>query len=198
MADIKVRLEEIDLNLKKIEELSPDELGAWGRFSNLAAADGALSPRGKEIIAVALSVLAQCQWCIPFHVKRALELGAKKQEIVESAWVAIMMGGSPALMYAQLVLEALDEFQEYELQEHERLGEMKYFPVESARLFQQLMGYVDKVCDEVERTCSDDADRRKLALNIAESDSKVIERVVRKECDNRGWVDPDEGLPKNA
>jgi len=101
-SNVEARLEEIDLNLKKIEELSPEELGAWGRFSNLAAADGALSPRGKEIIAVALSVLAKCQWCIPFHVKKALELGAKKQEIVESAWVAVMMGGSPALMYAQL------------------------------------------------------------------------------------------------
>lgn len=192
-SNVEARLEEIDLNLKKIEELSPEELGAWGRFSNLAAADGALSPRGKEIIAVALSVLAKCQWCIPFHVKKALELGAKKQEIVESAWVAVMMGGSPALMYAQLVLEALDEFQEYE-----NLEEMIYYPVESARLFQQLMGYVDKVCNEVERTCREDADRRKLALNIAQSDSRVIERVVRKECDNRGWTDPDEGLPKNA
>jgi len=177
-----VRLEEIDLNLKKIEDLSPDELGAWSRFSNLTAADGALSPRGKEIIAVALSVLAKCQWCIPFHVKKALELGARKQEIVESAWVAVMMGGSPALMYAQLVLEALDEFQEYE-----KLEEMAYYPVEGARLFQQLMEYVDKVCDEVERICSDDADRKRLALNIAKSDSRVIERVVRKECDNRGW-----------
>lgn len=188
-----VRLEEIGLNLKKIEDLSPDELDAWSRFSNIASADGALSPRGKEIIAVSLSVLAHCQWCIPFHVKKALELGARKQEIVEATWVAVMMGGSPALMYAQLVLEALEEFQEFE-----QLEEMAYYPVESTRLFQQLMGYVDKVCDEVERTCSDDADRRRLALNIAESDSRVIERVVRKECDNRGWEDPGEFLPKNA
>lgn len=193
MNNVEARLEEIDLNLKKIEELSHEELSAWGRFSNLTTADGALSPRGKEIIAVALSVLAKCQWCIPFHVKKALELGARKQEIVESAWVAVMMGGSPALMYAQLVLEALDEFQKYE-----KLEEMAYYPVESARLLQQLMEYVDKVCNEVERTCSEDADRRKLALNIAQSDSTIIERIVRKECDNRGWVDPDEGLPKNA
>ena len=67
MDNVKVRIEEIDANLKKIEELSPDELGAWGRFSNLAAADGALSPRGKEIIAVALSVLAQCQQQLQKH-----------------------------------------------------------------------------------------------------------------------------------
>jgi len=187
MNNIEDRLEEIDANLEKIQDLSPEQMDAWGRFANTVATDGALSPRGKEIINVALSVLSKCVWGIPLHVKKALELGATKQEIKESAWIAVMMGGSPALMYAQLVLEELEEIDEFEA-----LGEMVYYPVESARLFQQLMGYVDKVCDEVERTCREDTDRRKLALNIAESDSRVIEQVVRKECDNRGWVDPDE------
>jgi len=46
MDKIEVRLEEIDLNLNKIEDLSPEELSALGRFSNLVAADGVLSPRG--------------------------------------------------------------------------------------------------------------------------------------------------------
>ena len=46
MDNIKARLEEIDVKLKKIEELSSEEISAWGRFSNLAAADGDLSPRG--------------------------------------------------------------------------------------------------------------------------------------------------------
>ena len=46
MDKIEVRLEEIDLNLNKIEDLSPEELSALDRFSNLVAADGVLSPRG--------------------------------------------------------------------------------------------------------------------------------------------------------
>lgn len=183
----ETRLEEIESSLGKIEELSPDESGAWGHFSSVAGAKGALSPRGKEIIAVALSVLSKSKWCISFHVKKALELGARKQEIIEAAWVAVLMGGSPVLMYTQHVLEALEELQEYE-----KMDELTYFPVESARLFQRLLSYVDSVCDEAERSCNDDASRRRLALNIAESDSRIMERLVTKECDNRDWEDPEE------
>ena len=186
MEQIETRLEEIESSLVKMEKISPDELDAWGHFSSVTVVKGALSPRGKEIIAVALSVLSKCQWCIPFHVKKALELGARKEEIIEASWVAVLMGGSPALMYAQLVMEALEELQEYE-----KMEELTYYPVESARLFQQLLSYVDSVCDEAERSCNDDASRRRLALNIAESDSRIMERLVTKECDNRGWEDLD-------
>lgn len=46
----------------------------------------------KELIAIALSVMAQCQWCISFHVSSALRAGAKPEEIREVAWVAVLMG----------------------------------------------------------------------------------------------------------
>ena len=176
------RFEEIEGNMEKIGELSPDEMEAWGRFSTITEGKGALSPRGKEIISVALSVLSKCEWCIAYHVKKAIELGARKQEIIESAWIAVLMGGSPALMHAQLVLKAVEEFGDYE-----RMEEFMYYPVESSRLFQQLLGYVDNICDEVERVVTEDSDRRRLALNFAESDSRILERLVKKECDNRGW-----------
>lgn len=37
----------------------------------------------------------------------ALEAGATEDEIIESAWMAVLMGGGPALMHAGLVLDAL-------------------------------------------------------------------------------------------
>jgi len=188
----------IEQNMEKIQALSPDEMGAWGRFSTVTSGEGYLSPRGKEIIAVALSVMAKCQWCIAYHVHRALELGARKQEIIEAAWVSVLMAGSPALMYAQLVLKALEEYEDLEVlekpEELEKSNETTYYPADNTRLFQQLWKYVDSLCDEVEAVCSSDDGRRKLALNIAKSDSRIIERLVRKECDNRGWEDPEEDL----
>ncbi|HBK57937.1 MAG TPA: carboxymuconolactone decarboxylase family protein, partial [Spirochaetaceae bacterium] len=39
----------------------------------------------------------------------ALEAGATEEEILEAAWVAVLMGGGPALMHAGLVLEALKD-----------------------------------------------------------------------------------------
>jgi len=193
MEFIETRLEEIESSLGKIEELSPNELSAWGHFSSVTSAKGALSTRGKEIIVVALSVLSKYQWCIPFHVNKALELGARKQEIIEAAWVAVLMGGSPVLMYSQLVLEALEELQEYEKRE-----EMTCYSVGSAKLFQQLLSYVDSVCDEAEGSCNDNEARRRLALNIAESNSRIIERLVIKECDNREWEDLEDIQPNRA
>lgn len=71
-----------------------------------------LSIKQKELIAVALSIVRECKWCIAIHVKNSLEAGATEDEILEAAWMSVMMGGGPALMYFGLVLEALEEFKE--------------------------------------------------------------------------------------
>ena len=68
-----------------------------------------LDTKTKELIAVALSVYARCEYCIAFHVEKALEAGAKPEEISEAAWVAVTMCGGPCFMYKQLVDKALEE-----------------------------------------------------------------------------------------
>ncbi len=68
-----------------------------------------LDRKTKELIAVALSVQARCEYCIAFHVKNALEAGASREEINEAAWVAVTMCGGPCFMYKQLVDRALEE-----------------------------------------------------------------------------------------
>ncbi|MFB6214932.1 MAG: carboxymuconolactone decarboxylase family protein [Candidatus Bipolaricaulia bacterium] len=40
-----------------------------------------------------------------FHVKNALDASATEEEIIEAAWVAVLMGGEPALMHAGMTLE---------------------------------------------------------------------------------------------
>jgi len=71
---------------------------------------GVLDTVEKELIAIACSIVSQCKWCISFHVDKALKAGASRKQVLEASWVAVLMGGGPALMYAQCVLEALDEF----------------------------------------------------------------------------------------
>jgi AhpD family alkylhydroperoxidase len=70
---------------------------------------GALDPKTKELIAVALSVGSRCDPCIAFHVHAALRHGASRDELMEVLSVAVMMGGGPSLMYAAHVIEAMDE-----------------------------------------------------------------------------------------
>jgi alkylhydroperoxidase/carboxymuconolactone decarboxylase family protein YurZ len=42
------------------------------------------------------------------HVKKCLEAGASKEQILEAAAVAVVMGGGPAYMYVPEVIEALE------------------------------------------------------------------------------------------
>ena len=110
MQDMKDVLKEVDKGMKEFLKDTPEEMTAFAAFMKAVEIKGALSSKDKELIAVALSVATHCKWCIAFHVKEALNQGATDDEIREAAWMAVFMGGGPSLMYAQLVLKALEDF----------------------------------------------------------------------------------------
>ncbi len=96
--------------LKELSEKHPDFVKAFHNFFEVAEGEGALDKKTKELISVALAVKSQCPYCIAFHVKNALELGATEDEIIESAYLAVLMGGGPSLAYMGYVFDALKEF----------------------------------------------------------------------------------------
>ncbi len=110
MNDPKDMLKEINENIARFSNEWKYELSAFMNFINQTDSDGVLSSKYKELIAIAISVIVKCEWCIAFHVKMAIDKGASKQEIMESCWVAVAMGGGPALMYMQFVQKAIDDF----------------------------------------------------------------------------------------
>jgi len=77
-----------------------------------ALADGALSRKVKELIALAIGIAARCGGCIAAHTHGALMGGASRQEVLEAIGVAVLMGGGPALVYACEALAALEQFEE--------------------------------------------------------------------------------------
>jgi len=95
--------------MKKFGEQSPDSMKSFQKLMGSVEKEKVLSAKTKELMAIAISITQQCEWCIAFHVNNALEEGATEEEVMEAAWVAVLMGGGPALMHAGLVLEALDE-----------------------------------------------------------------------------------------
>lgn len=97
-------------SVKKWLETNPKQIKAFLDFLQTVREPGALDTKTKELIAVASSVAARCQWCIALHVKEAIEAGATPEEIREAAWVAVLMGGGPNLAYMQLVEKAIQEF----------------------------------------------------------------------------------------
>lgn len=105
-------LSQADETMKTFKEKSPEQMKAFHKTLASISKEGVLSKKHKGIIAVALSICQQCEWCIAFHVDNALKAGASEEEILEAAWVAVLMGGGPALMHAGLVLDALEELKE--------------------------------------------------------------------------------------
>lgn len=92
-----------------LKTAQPDTLKGFNLMHGQAMSDGALDPKTKELIAVALSVGSRCDPCIAFHVHAALRHGATREELMEVLSVSVMMGGGPSLMYAAHVIEAMDE-----------------------------------------------------------------------------------------
>jgi AhpD family alkylhydroperoxidase len=109
MEDMKETLDEVKKSLGDLGKHYPDLMKAFSGFMGAVEKEGALSHKTKELISIALSVVCKCKWCIAFHVKNALDAGAKKEEIMETCFVAALMGGGPALMYTQLVVKALED-----------------------------------------------------------------------------------------
>lgn len=65
---------------RKQRELAPAQQAAFDAFGKMVFADGALSTRIKQIIAVAVAHVTQCACCIRGHTKAALRAGATRQD----------------------------------------------------------------------------------------------------------------------
>ncbi len=110
MENMKDLLKEANDSLGRFSKNWPEHMKGFGAFMQAVESPGALDSKQKELIALALSVNAHCHWCIAYHVNGALEQGANEKEIMEAAWVAVLMGGGPSVMYMQLVEKAIKDF----------------------------------------------------------------------------------------
>lgn len=94
----------------ELRKAVPDAMNGFYALSKAATADGALSKKTKELIALAIGVTQRCDGCIGFHVKALKSLGATREEVAEVMAMCVYMGGGPALMYAADALRAFDQF----------------------------------------------------------------------------------------
>jgi AhpD family alkylhydroperoxidase len=60
--------------------------------------DGTPSLRDKELIALAIAVHATCAPCIRLHVRKCLDAGATRDQMIEEVSVAVMIGSGPAYL----------------------------------------------------------------------------------------------------
>lgn len=93
---------------QKRRELAPKSEAAFQAFSQAVFADGALSNKTKQLIAVAVAHVTQCPYCIQGHTKAALRSGATAQELMEAAWVAAEMRAGGAFAHSTVMLEVVE------------------------------------------------------------------------------------------
>jgi len=112
-----------DLSVTKIEQSIKDRkrlhltflknVKTYAPFMELEAkafADGALSKKHKELMALSISIVTKCEPCMEWHLDQAMQAGASDEEIYETIDVAVEMGGGQAGAYARFVLKAMEYF----------------------------------------------------------------------------------------
>lgn len=92
---------------RKRRELSALPQAAFEAFSRVVFADGALSAKMKQILAVAVAHVTQCPYCIRSHTEAALRAGATPEELMEAVWVAAEMRAGGTFAHATLMLDTI-------------------------------------------------------------------------------------------
>ncbi len=85
--------------LKKFAELAPAAWQGFLAFDKAAMADGALSAKIKELIALGVAMTTQCPYCIEIHGKRAKTAGCSEAEIAEAVLVAAALRAGGAVTH---------------------------------------------------------------------------------------------------
>jgi AhpD family alkylhydroperoxidase len=103
-------LDELRTPTRELRRAAPE---AWAGFAKLhdgALAEGELTTRTKELIALAIAVVKQCDGCIAAHARAAAARGATPGEVAEALSVALLMDGGTATVYGPRAWAAYQEF----------------------------------------------------------------------------------------
>jgi AhpD family alkylhydroperoxidase len=91
-----------------LRALGSNVYAAFLELEKAAYADGVLPRKVKELIAVGISVVRDCESCMQWHIEQAAKAGASKREVLEAVEVGIEMGGGPATVSARFALEVME------------------------------------------------------------------------------------------
>jgi len=102
-------LEESLIAIQKLREDMPDSVNAYLNYTNKVKTGGDLNEKQKSLIVLALSLQAKCEMCISLNTSASIELGATKNEILETAMLSVAMGGGSIMMYMKFVLAEFEK-----------------------------------------------------------------------------------------
>jgi AhpD family alkylhydroperoxidase len=95
---------------RAVREHVPDVYKGFEGLAKAAMAEGALSRKVKELIALAMAIAEQCDGCIAAHAAGAARAGATDAEVAETIGVAVLMRGGPGTVYGPRAMTAFLEY----------------------------------------------------------------------------------------
>lgn len=104
------RIEKIISDRKMANQYFTRNSKTYVAFANMAKeafSDGELDRKTKELMAVSVSVVINCESCMEWHIGEALRQGASERQIIEAIDVATEMGGGPATVSARFALKVI-------------------------------------------------------------------------------------------
>ena len=70
---------------------------------------GVLGSKTKELLGLVASLVLRCDDCVTYHVIRAHEEGASRDEIVETMNIGLVVGGSIVIPHLRRAMERLEQ-----------------------------------------------------------------------------------------
>ncbi len=93
----------------RIFELGNLSINRFFSLDTQAYQPGALDTLTKEFAGLAASTVLRCDDCIAYHVIRCRELGATREQVIETLNVGLIVGGSIVIPHLRRAIELLDE-----------------------------------------------------------------------------------------
>lgn len=110
MVESQIKLnEEREALLQKFAELCPDLAVLLKGTSDEVYKEGVLSSKTKRLISLSIALGVGCTHCELGQTMKALEMGATKEELLETIGVVISMRGTTGLAESYRVIQILDE-----------------------------------------------------------------------------------------
>ena len=94
---------------KKLLELKSKVYERFLEMEKAAFNEGEVPKKYKELIAVGISVVINCESCMQWHIEQAAKAGATQREVLEAVEVGIEMSGGPGTVSARFALEVMEE-----------------------------------------------------------------------------------------
>lgn len=107
----KEKIRKIIIDRKRAHKFFSENSDVYNSFIDMEGktfTDGNLSKMHKELIALGISVYRNCESCMEWHLKQALDSGATTGQIIETINVGIEMGGGVATVAARFAMNVLE------------------------------------------------------------------------------------------